>query len=96
MNEDTTATIHAGILETAKDDIQSQINRLRLIQEREDTSEEMSNRIDKEIDALLCEKDNLPDTLFAEIAEGTQPSPIISGGDVLSRENFSGSEEIPF
>ena len=68
------------------------------------------DKYDKEIDKLLAEKENLPQVLFAGVptdeeiitrrmemaTEGTYPSPIISGGEVLETTPQTGHDDIPF
>ena len=68
------------------------------------------DKYDKEIDKLLAEKENLPQVLFAGVptdeeiitrriemaSEGTYPSPIISGGEVLETTPQTGHDDIPF
>ena len=68
------------------------------------------DKYDKEIDKLLAEKENLPQVLFAGVptdeeiitrrmemaTEGTYPSPIISGGDILEIIPQTGHDDIPF
>lgn len=68
------------------------------------------DKYDKEIDKLLAEKENLPQVLFAGVptdeeiitrrmemaTEGTYPSPIISGGNILEIIPQTGHDDIPF
>ena len=104
--DDTTATVRKEFLEDAKRRIDDRIADLRDLL---DTGFN-SAIIEQEIDDLLAEKDNLPQVLFAGIAtdeeiitrrmematEGTYPSPIISGGDILEIIPQTGHDDIPF
>lgn len=106
--DDTVSTLRAEWLEAEKDKIEAEIDRLReyndglqtRVEETDDNENILReiNLVDRQIDQLLTKKDNLSLSVPAAwvIEEGTYPSPIISGGEVLDTNETKGGDDIPF
>lgn len=94
MQSDTTATVRKEILEDAKREIELEISHLFALREQTPTKLQY-DFVDAMIDEKKKEKDNLPQALFND-EEGTHPSPVISGGEVMEVEAQTGDGTIPF
>lgn len=109
--EYTVSTLRAEWLEAEKDKIEAEISRMmdlrqyyqnmaELSHDDNDATEKwirLANLVDHQIDQLQVKKDNLSLSVLASwMEDGTHPSPIISGGEVLDTNESKGGDDIPF